>query len=162
MRHDGHQFSVDSWGNFKFQVMHVSPQTMLFCMQCHGPSSVHAELRRTADSMESVRCVSSQTSSDGGLDGLGRRGGGFSAPAVIQLCYTAAPSSSADQRPAAGSHCNTGDEAKPAAGLNALLSGQSLLRAGPQSSPQHTATGERVTDQLQWLSCSSIILCTVL
>ena len=73
-------------GNLKFNVMHVSPQTMLFCMQCHEPSSVHAELRRTADIMESVRRVSSQTSPDRGLDGLGRRGGGFSAPAVIQLC----------------------------------------------------------------------------
>lgn len=124
--------------------MHVSPQSMLQCMQCHGPSSVHAELRRTADKMESVRCVSSQTSSDRGLDGLGRRGGGFPAPAVIQLCHAAAPSSSssspADQRPAAGSHCNTGDEAKPAAGPNTLLSRQSLRRAGPQSSPERTAT----------------------
>lgn len=131
-------------GDLKFKVMHVSPQSMLFCMQCHGPSSVHAELRRTADIMESVRCVSSQTSSDRGLDGLGRRGGGFPAPAVIQLCYTAAPSSSssspAEQRPAAGSHCNTGDEVKPAAGPNTLLSRQSLQRAGPQSSPEHTAT----------------------
>ncbi len=80
---NGYQFSVDLWGNLKFKVMHVSPQTMLFCMQCHGPSSVHAELRRTADIMESVRCVSSQTSSDRVLDGLGRRGGGFSAPAVF-------------------------------------------------------------------------------
>lgn len=87
-----------SGGKFNFKVMHVSPQTMLFCMQCHGPSSVHAELRRTADIMESVRCVSSLTSSDRGLDGLGRRGGGFSAPAVIQLCYAAAPSSSSADR----------------------------------------------------------------
>ncbi len=128
-------------GNLKFKVMHVSPQNMLFCMQCHGPSSVHAELRRTADLMESVRCVSSQTSSERGLDGLGRRGGGFPAPAVIQLCYTTAPSSSsADQPTAARRHCNTGDEVKPAAGLNTLLSRQSLQRAGPQSSPEYTVT----------------------
>lgn len=57
-------------------------------MQCHGPSSVHAELRRPAHVMENVRRVSSQTSSDTGLDGLGGRGGGFSAPAVIQLRYS--------------------------------------------------------------------------
>lgn len=38
--------------------------------------------------MESVRRVSSQTSSDTGLDGLEGRGGGFSAPAVIQLRYS--------------------------------------------------------------------------
>ncbi|KAL7403762.1 hypothetical protein ABVT39_004795 [Epinephelus coioides] len=151
---NGRQFSVDLWGNLKFTVMHVSPQSMLFCMQCHGPSPVHAELRRTADIMESVRCVSSQTSSVRGLDGLGRRGGGFSAPAVIQLCYTAASppaaassSSSADQRPAAGSHCNTGDVVKPAAGLNTLLSRQSLQRAGPQSFPEYTATGRPTTGQ---------------
>ena len=81
-------------GDFQFKVMHVSPQTMLFCMQCHGPSSVHAELRRPAHIMERVRRVSCQTSSDTGLDGLGGKGGGFSAPAVIQLCYSNIISSS--------------------------------------------------------------------
>lgn len=139
----------------KFKVMHVSPpyHAVLACI-CHGPSSVHAQLRRTADTMESVRCVSSRTSSE---QTTGRTGEEASlhlqwyscvAPAVIQLCCTAAaaaaaapsPSpSSADQRPAAGSHCNTGDVVKPAAGLNTLLSRQSLQRAGPQ---RFTATGQ--------------------
>lgn len=84
---NGYQFSDELWGKLKVQVMHVSPQTMLFHMQCHGPSSVHAELRRTADIMASVRCVSSATSSDRRLDRLGRRGGGFSASAVIQQLH---------------------------------------------------------------------------
>lgn len=52
-------------GDLKFKVMHVSPpyHAVLACI-CHGPSSVHAQLRRTADTMESVRCVSSRTSSE--------------------------------------------------------------------------------------------------
>lgn len=128
LRHVGHEGSAVFSRRGKFRVMHVSPQTMLFHMQCQGPPSEHAELGYTG---ECPLCFQSdQLRQRTGPTGKEEGRGGFSAPAVIQRRYTA---TSADLRPAAGNHCNTGDVVKPAAGLDTLLSRQSLQRAGPQS-----------------------------